>query len=137
ERFLDETDPRYVSLCLDTGHLAYRHADNVAIICGHPDRIGYVHIKQMDPAIVKIADPHALAFRHAVGMGASCEPPRGTPDIQSVAGALRELGTGLFVVVEQDMYPVDFDLPKPIARRTHRSLRGVGIGQPDTAAGER
>ena len=35
------------------------------------------------------------------------------------------------------MYPVDFDLPKPIAQRTHRYLRGVGIGQPDTAAGER
>ena len=32
ERFLDDTNPDYVSLCLDTGHLAYRHADNVAII---------------------------------------------------------------------------------------------------------
>jgi len=40
------------------------------------------------------------------------------------------------VVVEQDMYPVDFDLPKPIAQRTYRYLRGVGIGQPGGTEGE-
>jgi inosose dehydratase len=129
ERFLDQTDPRYVSLCLDTGHLAYRHADSAAIIRRYPDRIGYVHIKQMDPAIVAMADRDGLAFGQAVAMGASCEPPGGAPDVAAVTAALRELGTDLFVVVEQDMYPVDFDLPKPIAQRTYDYLRSVGIGE--------
>jgi inosose dehydratase len=137
ERFLDETDPRYVSLCLDTGHLAYRHADNVAIIRGYPERIGYVHIKQMDPAIVDRADREGLAFGQAVAMGASCEPPRGRPDIEAVTGALREIGRDFFVVVEQDMYPVDFDLPKPIAQRTYTYLRSVGVGQPNGTGGDR
>jgi inosose dehydratase len=133
ERFLGETDPRYVSLCLDTGHLAYRHADSAAIIRGYPDRIGYVHIKQMDPAVVEVADRDGLAFGQAVAMGASCEPPTGVPDVESVTAALRELGIDLFVVVEQDMYPVDFDRPKPIAQRTFNYLRSVGIGQPGRA----
>jgi inosose dehydratase len=137
ERFLGETDPRYVSLCLDTGHLAYRHADSVAIIRSYPDRIGYVHIKQMDPAIVEIADRDDLAFGQAVGMGASCEPPGGEPDIESVTKALLELDRDLFVVVEQDMYPVDFDKPKPIAQRTYNYLRSVGIGRPGEPGGER
>ena len=106
ERFLDETDPRYVNLCLDTGHLAYRHADNVALINRYPDRIGYVHIKQMDPAIVAKADREGLAFGQAVAMGASCEPPAGEPVVEDVAKALHELGRDLFVVVEQDMYPI-------------------------------
>ena len=128
ERFLDGTDPRYVSLCLDTGHLAYRHADCAAIIRGYPDRIGYVHIKQMDPAVVAVADRDGLPFGQAVAMGASCEPPGGEPDVEEVTAALRELGTDLFMVVEQDMYPVDFDRPKPIAQRTRRYLRSVGIG---------
>jgi inosose dehydratase len=127
-RFLDQTDPRYVSLCLDTGHLAYRHADNVAVIRGYPDRIGYVHIKQMDPAIVAVADRDGLAFGQAVAMGASCEPPAGEPEIDAVAKALHELNRDLFVVVEQDMYPADFDRPKPIAQRTYDYLRSVGIG---------
>jgi inosose dehydratase len=128
ERFLDQTDPRYVSLCLDTGHLAYRHADSVALIRGYPERIGYIHIKQMDPAVVNRADRDGLAFGQAVAMGASCEPPSGEPDLEAVTKALRELRKDLFVVVEQDMYPCDFGLPKPIARRTRAYLRGLGIG---------
>jgi len=128
ERFLDQTDPRYVSLCLDTGHLAYRHADNVAVISRYPERIGYVHIKQMDPTIVAKADADHLAFGQAVAMGASCEPPAGEPDVEAVAKALLGLERDLFVVVEQDMYPADFGKPKPIAERTYRYLRSVGIG---------
>ena len=95
----------------------------------HPDRIGYVHIKQMDPAIVAQADREGLAFGQAVAMGASCEPPSGEPVVEDVAKALLELDRDLFVVVEQDMYPTDFDKPKPIAKRTHDYLRSVGIGE--------
>jgi len=101
----------------------------VALIVRYPDRIGYVHIKQMDPAIVARADREGLAFGQAVAMGASCEPPGGEAAIAQVAKALRELDRDLFVVVEQDMYPTDFDKPKPIAQRTYTYLRGVGIGR--------
>jgi inosose dehydratase len=128
ERFLADTDPRYVNLCLDTGHLAYRRADSVEIIRRHPDRVGYVHIKQMSPAVVARAEREDLAFGQAVALGASCEPPEGLPDVPSVVAALSELDTELFVVVEQDMYPVDFDVPAPVAARTRDYLRAVGVG---------
>jgi inosose dehydratase len=127
ERFLADTDPRYVSLCLDTGHLAYRRADVPGIIRRHPDRIGYVHIKQMDPDIVDRAEREDLAFGQAVALGASCEPPKGVPDVPTVVGALAGLDADLFVVVEQDMYPVDFDVPAPIARRTRDYLASCGL----------
>jgi inosose dehydratase len=128
ERFLDDTDPAFVNLCLDTGHLAYRRADVPAIIRKYPDRIGYVHIKQMDPEIVARAEREDLAFGQAVAMGASCEPPKGLPDVPSVIEALAELDADLFVVVEQDMYPVDFDVPLPIATRTRSYLNSRGLG---------
>ena len=48
-RFLDGTDPSVVSLCLDTGHVAYCGADNLGIIRDYPERIRYVHLKQVDP----------------------------------------------------------------------------------------
>ncbi|HEV7657657.1 MAG TPA: TIM barrel protein [Mycobacteriales bacterium] len=128
ERFLDDTDARYVSLCLDTGHLAYRRADVPGIVRSYPDRIGYVHIKQMDPAIVARAEAEGLAFGQAVALGASCEPPAGLPDVPAVLSALSELDAELFVVVEQDMYPVDFDLPLPIATRTRAYLNSEGLG---------
>lgn len=128
ERYLQETDDRYVSLCLDTGHLAYREADSVAIIERFPSRIGYVHIKQMDPAIAKDARERDLPFGQAVASGASVEPPNGLPDVPSVVAALELLDAEIFVVVEQDMYPVEFDRPEPIAARTREYLRGVGVG---------
>jgi inosose dehydratase len=126
ERFLGDTDPRYVSLCLDTGHLAYGRADSVAIIRDFPSRIGYVHIKQMDPAIVAKAEAEDLPFGQAVAMGASVEPPAGLPDVPSVLAALAELDAELFTVVEQDMYPCDFGKPKPIAERTFNYLTSHG-----------
>jgi inosose dehydratase len=89
----------------------------------------------MDPDIVAVADAGGLAFGQAVAMGASCEPPRGEPAIEEVAQALTQLDRDLFVVVEQDMYPVAFDQPKPIAQRTYHYLRSVGIGTP-TQLGE-
>jgi len=128
ERFLADTDPRYVNLCLDTGHLAYRRADSVELIRRYPERIGYVHIKQMDPDVVARAEREDLAFGQAVALGASCEPPAGLPDVPSVVAALSELDTEMFVVVEQDMYPVDFEVPAPIAARTRDYLRTVGVG---------
>ena len=128
ERFLAETDDRYVSLCLDTGHLAYRQADSVAIIEKYPSRIGYVHIKQMDPVIAERALAEDMAFGQAVAMGASVEPPAGLPDIPSVVAALDRLDAEVFVVVEQDMYPAPFDKPGPVAARTREYLRGVGVG---------
>jgi inosose dehydratase len=137
ERFLEETDPAYVSLCLDTGHLAYRRADVPAIIRKYPDRIGYVHIKQMDPAIVARAEAEDLAFGQAVALGASCEPPAGLPNVPSVLDALGELDAELFVVVEQDMYPVDFDLPLPIATRTRQYLNSVGLHSTQPSTPER
>ena len=127
ERFLAETDPRYVSLCLDTGHLAYRRADVPAIIRNFPDRIGYVHIKQMDPAIADRAVAEDLPFGQAVAQGASVEPPAGRPDVPALLEALSELDAELFVVVEQDMYPVDFDRPLPIAERTRSYLNSLGL----------
>jgi inosose dehydratase len=129
ERFLADTDLRYVNLCLDTGHLAYRRADTVEIIRRYPDRVGYVHVKQMDPEVVDRAEKEDLAFGQAVALGASCEPPKGLPDVPSVVAALSEVDAELFVVVEQDMYPVDFDVPAPVAARTREYLNAVGVGR--------
>ena len=74
-----------------------------------------------------------LAFGQAVALGASCEPPAGLPDVPTVLSALSELDAELFVVVEQDMYPVDFDVPLPIATRTRTYLNSEGLGSPLTA----
>ena len=49
EAFLEQTDPKRVSLCLDTGHHAYRGGDPVAFFRRHHARIAYLHLKSVDP----------------------------------------------------------------------------------------
>jgi inosose dehydratase len=129
ERFLAETDPALVSLCLDTGHISYCGGDNLSLIADHPDRIGYVHLKQVDPAIVDKARADGLGFGEAVRLGAMCEPPRGLPELPPILDALAALGADVFAIVEQDMYPCPPDQPFPIAKRTFQYLTTCGGGQ--------
>jgi inosose dehydratase len=129
ERFLADTDPAEVNLCLDTGHIAYYRGDNLQLIARYPDRIGYLHLKQVDPAVLDQVEAEGLSFAEAVGRGAMCEPPKGEPDYEALLDAVdTHLDGELFAVVEQDLYPCDPDDPLPIATRTCQYLRQLGVG---------
>jgi inosose dehydratase len=128
ERFLEATDPETVQLCLDTGHVAYCGADNLRLIRDFPDRIGYVHLKQVDPAIRARVRDEQLGFAPAVRLGVMVEPPLGEPDMPSLIDALAALDRDLFCIVEQDMYPCDFERPLPIAFRTQQYFQACGLG---------
>jgi inosose dehydratase len=129
ERFLQETDPAAVNLCLDTGHVAYHRGDNLELVRGYPDRIGYLHLKQADPAVLDQVEAEDLWFAEAVRRGVMCEPPKGEPDIEALLDAVdRHLEGELFAIVEQDLYPCDPDVPLPIAARTCAYLRQLGVG---------
>ncbi|MEU5089345.1 sugar phosphate isomerase/epimerase [Streptomyces sp. NPDC021356] len=125
-RFLDATDAGLVDLCLDTGHYAYCGGDSVELIEAYGERIGYLHLKQVDPEILAEVVAHGLPFGPAVRRGVMCEPPGGVPDLEPVLVAAQKLGVDLFAIVEQDMYPCAPDVPLPIAVRTRRFLRSCG-----------
>ena len=126
ERFLAETDPDLVTLCLDTGHIAYCGGDSLKIIQDFPERIGYVHLKQIDPAVVEKVHAEGIGFGEAVKLGAMCEPPQGLPEMPPILEALAALDVEIFAIVEQDMYPCEPDRPLPIATRTLTYLQGCG-----------
>jgi inosose dehydratase len=128
ERFLEDTDPERVALCLDTGHHAFRGADPVSFMRRHQARIPYLHIKDVDAEVMKKVEAEGLTFVSAVRQGAVCEPAEGLIDFPALVGLLREIAFDGWAVVEQDMYPVPFDKPLPIARRTRAYLREIGMG---------
>ena len=77
DRIFEATDPEYVGFCLDTGHIVYGGGDPVELCRKFPDRISYVHIKAMDPALVEQAhdedpgNPKGLSCWFAVGHAGS------------------------------------------------------------------
>ncbi len=127
ERFLDGTDPETVQFCLDTGHVAYCGADNLKLVRDYPDRMQYVHLKQVDRAVKARVAEEKLGFAPAVRLGAMVEPPLGEPDMPSLLAALGALDRDLYCIVEQDMYPCDWAKPLPIAQRTYDYFRSCGM----------
>jgi inosose dehydratase len=128
ERFLTDTDPQFVNLCLDTGHIAYCGGDNIQIIERFPDRISYVHLKQVDPEVRERVREENLPMSEAVKLGAMVEPPYGEPAMPPLLAALGDLDRDLFAVIEQDLYPVEPDVPLPIAARTAGYFVACGLG---------
>ena len=115
-RFLDGTDGEFVNLCLDTGHISYCGGDNIAIIERAPERIGYLHLKQVDPVVRAKVEAEDLPFGEAVKLGAMTEPPVKTMPLAWRASArlvllggraacwsrILELGTGQVSSVMDD-----------------------------------
>ncbi|MEU9289506.1 TIM barrel protein [Streptomyces sp. NPDC048275] len=127
ERLLNESDARYTNLCLDTGHVAYGGGDNLDLIRRYGERVGYVHIKQMDPTVLAQVAAEDLSFGEAVKRGVCVSPPAGVPNPADVVVELATLDAELFVIVEQDLYPCAPDVPLPIAVRTREHLAGCGL----------
>jgi inosose dehydratase len=127
-RFLADTDPERVGLCLDTGHVAYTHGDVPRLLREHAGRVWYVHLKAVDPGVLAQVEAERLSFADAVRRDVMCEPGLGVPALDELVAALGSLPAGTFVIVEQDLYPCDFDRPYPIAARTRKTLQAAGIG---------
>jgi len=128
EDFLEKTDPRYVNLCLDTGHHAYRGGDPVRFLRKHFSRINYLHLKSVDGEKQKAVAEQETSFARAVELGVFCEPSSGIVDFPALVRSLKELSYSGWATVEQDMFPTVFDKPLPIARRTRQYLKEIGLG---------
>ena len=115
-------------LCLDTGHVAYGGGDAVDLVHRYAERIGYVHITQMDRQVLRAVAEEDLSFGEAVKRGVCVEPPAGDPNPKSVVNALKDSDARVFVIVEQDLYPCEPDVPLPIAVRTRKYLNSCGLG---------
>jgi inosose dehydratase len=114
DRLLAETD---VSLCFDTGHHAFWDQDVLAYMAKVWDRIGFVHLKNVDPAVRARVLAGALGVNASFDHGVMCALPDGAVDIQAVLGLLVSRAYQGAVIVEQDP-PLDaYETPEVLARR--------------------
>src|SRR5665647_3115144 len=128
DRIFEATDPTYVNLCLDTGHIVYGGGDPIEMIKKYPERISYVHIKAFDVDLTRESHEKDWPFGEAVARGLSVRPPAGAPDMKDLVDALAGLDKELYVICEQDLYPCDPRLPLPNAVMTRQFLAACGLG---------
>ena len=98
DRFLDGCG---VALCLDTGHLTLGAADPVVIAERHPDRIGLVHLKDIDGAAAQRLGELGLMGATQAGLF----PPlgEGIVPIAQVIETLIDRNYDGWYVLEQDV----------------------------------
>lgn len=101
-RALDQTNPALVSLCLDVGHLLYGGGDVLRVAADYGDRIAYVHLKDVDQAVLARCRRDELGFRDALRLGIFPELGRGGVDFARLLALLDERDYAGWLIVEQD-----------------------------------
>lgn len=122
DRMLAETD---VSLCFDTGHHAFWDQDVLAYMAKIWDRIGFIHLKNVDPAVRAQVLSGALGVNASFDEGVMCALPDGAVDIAAVLRLLSARGYDGPVIVEQDPARDAAETPEALARRNLAFLHGA------------
>ena len=127
EALLEQTDPNLVGLCLDIGHHAYCDGDPITFIRRHHRRLSHLHFKNVDAAVLMRVRDETLPMGDAVASGVFCELGKGLVDYTGVRDVLQDVGYSGWAMVEQDMYPADFDFPLSNAQRSRSYLHSIGF----------
>ena len=126
DRLLNETDPRYVNLCLDTAHCVYGGGDPVEVCRRWGDRLKYLHLKECDMGVLQTVRQEGWNYFKAVELDVFPELGRGSVDFAALLDLLRELDYEGWAVVEQDILPDRGMNPLESARRNLAFLRESG-----------
>jgi inosose dehydratase len=106
ERLMEGTDPAYVNLLFDTGHLAYCNEEPLAILKRYGSRIKHVHLKDIRPNIVKKVKEDQLSFLQGVRNGAFTVPgDGGGVDFIPIFKELGNIGYEGYLLVEAEQDP--------------------------------
>jgi inosose dehydratase len=106
-RLLEETDPALVSWCLDCGHLAYGGGDTLRALERYGNRVGYVHIKDVDGQVLQKSRQNGWSFAQALKSYIFAPLGEGIARVPEVIDSLRQAGYTGWVVIEQDTTPDD------------------------------
>jgi inosose dehydratase len=100
ERALAITDASWV---FDTGHLLIGGVDPADFVRRHADRIGHVHLKDVDATLAAKVRQGELSLVHATQEGLFQPLGEGDARIDEVVRLLDEAGYGRWLVLEQDV----------------------------------
>ena len=95
--FMANTDPEYVFLCVDTAHTTLAGMDAPAFIRQYGKRVGYMHLKDIDPDASLNPEWPMKRFRP---LGYGCV------DFKGVVDELKNAGYDGILCVELDYQPV-------------------------------
>jgi inosose dehydratase len=113
-----------VKLCWDVGHAVCGGIDPVAFVREHPQRIAYIHLKDVDAEVLDGVRRDGVSFDDAVRRRVFSELGRGCLDVAGLLNALREIEYDGWLMVEQDS---TWLTPVESAQVSRAYLRALGV----------
>jgi len=92
-----------VMWCLDTGHLSIGRVDPVDFAAANYDRVGLVHLKDVQLELATRVRDHQISLLNATRDGLFCPLGQGDVPIGAVVNELVRHGYSGWYVIEQDM----------------------------------
>ncbi len=105
ERLMNATDPKRVSLLLDTGHISFAGGDSLDLIKNFGSRIKHVHFKDLRAEMELLVETENLSFLQAVKKGVFTVPGDGRIDFEPIIAALNEMDYKGWIIVEAEQDP--------------------------------
>ncbi len=129
-RVMDRIDPSILGLCLDTGHFRFGGADPTRSVDDYRELIRHVHIKDCRTAVMDEVKAEGSGLEEALSRGVFCQLGLGDSGIDGVLEALRRIGYGGWLVIEQDQFLRASDTPESVVavqRANREYLRRFGV----------
>lgn len=104
DRLMDNTDPNYVHLLYDTGHIYVSDENYMDLLNKHMDRIKHVHFKDVRND-VKMTCKAGKSFLDSFLAGMFTVPGDGDIDFVPVYKKLKEVGYQGWIVIEAEQDP--------------------------------
>jgi inosose dehydratase len=111
-------------LVWDVGHALYGGVDPVSVVREYADRIAYIHLKDVDGAVLEGLRRERLGFEDGIRRRVFTELGRGVLDVPALLAALGEIGYSGWLMVEQDS---SWLAPAESARASRAYLRSLGL----------
>jgi inosose dehydratase len=124
EELLRRIPAAELKLVWDVGHAIYGGIDPIDVVRSHPDRIAYVHLKDVDGIVLDELRRQCLGFDDGIRRRVFTELGRGLLDVPALLQALREIDYDGWLMVEQDS---SWLAPAECARTSRAYLRTLGI----------
>ncbi|MDN5558665.1 MAG: myo-inosose-2 dehydratase [Ruaniaceae bacterium] len=105
DRLMAGTDPKKVSLLLDTGHLTFAGVDPDVVAAKYFDRIAHVHLKDIRPEVLAHVEERNMSFLDGVRAGVFTVPGDGCVDIAPVVRRFVDSDYSGWFVVEAEQDP--------------------------------
>lgn len=126
DRLLDQTDPDFVGLCLDTGLVSFLGDNPLNLLYQYGDRVRHVHFRDLRADVAEQARTHDWPYPNLVRGGLYPLLGEGSVRFRAILGELEGLEYNGWVVVPESR-PEDADHLVTRATRARKFLKELGV----------